>query len=331
MRSGQLNVQTSQPSYWNTKQLSYVAGKQNRGVTWAPARLQNQPVLQGDVKTARINSDCVWHFANAAVAQSTSVGFEQAAGVTVGLLYEGQMQLELNNKKHLINAATAPQAFFFASTRSMAIKRYFQAGTRAHKFTLFASYTWLCNLGLKNIFAQNFCDLTSVIASRDVIEHINLLISSKGQSGLKTKLQQTTSILTLLTLATTDENTSAYSSEAEEYPLTVQEKKFLLSIDEIIHNNQIQVQDIHIESIARVLNTSASSAQRLAKKCFGKSLVRHIREAKLANAHEALLNQRVSIGEASFIAGYSQTSNFSLAFKKTYGFPPGELKKVRSL
>jgi AraC-like DNA-binding protein len=47
----------------------------------------------------------------------------------------------------------------------------------------------------------------------------------------------------------------------------------------------------------------------------------------MQQAKKALVIERLSIGEAAYIAGYNHTSNFIQAFKKTFALTPTEFIK----
>jgi len=81
-------------------------------------------------------------------------------------------------------------------------------------------------------------------------------------------------------------------------------------------------EDLTIEAIARESGGSVSSVQRHFKEHFGLTVFEFIRRSRLERAYEALEREGATIGQAAYLAGYNTPSNFTTAFKKTYGILP---------
>jgi AraC-like DNA-binding protein len=89
-------------------------------------------------------------------------------------------------------------------------------------------------------------------------------------------------------------------------------------------------ENLTIEHIARETGASASTVQRAFKAHFGITVQAFIRQRKLELAKTALCREGITIAEAAYIAGYSNASNFTCAFKRIYGFPPGRTARMNS-
>lgn len=64
---------------------------------------------------------------------------------------------------------------------------------------------------------------------------------------------------------------------------------------------------------------------------FGLSIYAFVTDHRLTQAHAALLNADVSIKRLAAQLGYSHVSNFTIAFKRKFGYPPGSLRRGRRL
>jgi AraC-like DNA-binding protein len=80
--------------------------------------------------------------------------------------------------------------------------------------------------------------------------------------------------------------------------------------------------ELHLEDIAKEMNMSIATLQRLYKQCFGTTVIQYVRSKKLQLARQALIYDGASINQAAYIAGYSNASNFSTAFQREFGYPP---------
>lgn len=85
--------------------------------------------------------------------------------------------------------------------------------------------------------------------------------------------------------------------------------------------------DLSIGMIAREAGASTSAIQRHFKDQFGITVFEFIRQKRLEAAHAALVNDGVTVSQATHLAGYNNISSFTTAFKKAYGITP---KQVRS-
>jgi AraC-like DNA-binding protein len=75
--------------------------------------------------------------------------------------------------------------------------------------------------------------------------------------------------------------------------------------------------------LAACAGVSVSTLQRLFQAVHGVSPVEFIRRRTLDLAREALLRDGISVKEAAFRAGYTSAANFSTAFRRQFGEPPG--------
>ncbi|MCF3639304.1 AraC family transcriptional regulator, partial [Rhizobium sp. TRM95111] len=85
--------------------------------------------------------------------------------------------------------------------------------------------------------------------------------------------------------------------------------------------------DLTIEKIAGSAGVSVSTIQRHFKEHIGMTVFDFIRHERLERARAALEHEGIPIAKAAYLAGYSNLSSFTTAFRKTYGVTP---KRVRA-
>ncbi|MBI5814681.1 MAG: helix-turn-helix transcriptional regulator [Nitrospinae bacterium] len=56
---------------------------------------------------------------------------------------------------------------------------------------------------------------------------------------------------------------------------------------------------------------------------FGKTTYAWVVEHRMEMARAAMHLRGITVAEAAYLAGYSHPSNFTTAFKKCFGYPPG--------
>jgi AraC-like DNA-binding protein len=62
------------------------------------------------------------------------------------------------------------------------------------------------------------------------------------------------------------------------------------------------------------------------KEVYGMKLYEYYNRNRLLKAKEMITGGRTTIKEAAYSIGFSNLSNFSRAFKKEFGFLPGQIK-----
>ncbi|MBA4798095.1 MAG: helix-turn-helix transcriptional regulator [Rhizobiales bacterium] len=79
---------------------------------------------------------------------------------------------------------------------------------------------------------------------------------------------------------------------------------------------------MNIGAIARETGASVSTVQRHFREHFGQTVFEFIRAKRLEKAREALERDGSTIAQAAYIAGYSNPSNFTNAYKRAFGSAP---------
>jgi AraC-like DNA-binding protein len=82
-----------------------------------------------------------------------------------------------------------------------------------------------------------------------------------------------------------------------------------------------------LDELARHYGRSAKLLNEEFAAEFGQSIPAFMMEFRLAQAHSALLQTPVSIKQLAARLGYAHVSNFAIAFKRRYGYPPGSLRR----
>lgn len=85
--------------------------------------------------------------------------------------------------------------------------------------------------------------------------------------------------------------------------------------------------DLNIETICQELFMSASSLQRAFKSFLGISPKQYLDKQRMNKALELLTEDELSVNQIAYACGYTDEKYFSRVFKKTYGYPPSQLRK----
>lgn len=90
-------------------------------------------------------------------------------------------------------------------------------------------------------------------------------------------------------------------------------------------------QALTLEAIAEFAHMSVSSLQRLFKDHMNMTAAHYVRRRKLNDARVKLATGCMTVSEAAYSYGYRHPSNFSLAFKKQFGYSPNRVGENASI
>lgn len=82
-----------------------------------------------------------------------------------------------------------------------------------------------------------------------------------------------------------------------------------------------------LSGIARDAGLNEFMLKKGFKELFGLTVFGYLNELKMNYARQMLLESQCTVYEAAYTMGYNEPYNFSKAFKKHFGYLPGELKK----
>lgn len=96
-------------------------------------------------------------------------------------------------------------------------------------------------------------------------------------------------------------------------------------IDKLVRENLET--NYSIVQLARLTRLSISSLKKYCKVYFSKSIHQYLLSIKIEEAEKRIANSQESLKDIAFNLGFKNEPNFSAAFKKFYGYPPGHLRK----
>lgn len=88
------------------------------------------------------------------------------------------------------------------------------------------------------------------------------------------------------------------------------------------------MENLYLDHMAEVLDTSPKYFSNYFKKTFGVNYVEYLNKVRLSHAREYLRNTDLSIAKIGEMTGYSNSSTFTTTFKRYYGVSPSEYRKT---
>jgi AraC-like DNA-binding protein len=86
---------------------------------------------------------------------------------------------------------------------------------------------------------------------------------------------------------------------------------------------------LRLDEMAREIGLSSAHLRSLFRRHLGSSPKKTLQEIRLKRACELLETGRVSVAEAGYQAGWEEPSAFAKSFKRRFGLPPAEFRRVR--
>jgi len=87
------------------------------------------------------------------------------------------------------------------------------------------------------------------------------------------------------------------------------------------------MEDLYLDHMAEVFNTTPKYFSSYFKKTFGVTFVDYLSKVRLAHARELLRNTTLTVAEVGERVGYLNASTFATTFKKYYGISPSDFRK----
>lgn len=101
-------------------------------------------------------------------------------------------------------------------------------------------------------------------------------------------------------------------------------------VEKIKHAAQLIRENIDhpftIVELARQVGVNQTKLKDGFKSVFGDTVFGYLQEIRMTKARHYLSDTTLSIQEISYLSGYQNVSNFSIAFKRMFGYPPTKLR-----
>lgn len=296
--------------------------------------LTKTTLIKGRLALGKTFSDILVHYSDGIEQENISTSIKCPTGITLGVILQGKIAFSLDNKDFELSADKhSPICFAYNLSHNSLWKRNFIANNHVIKVVVSLPNYWLNQRFLNNDAGNhdlNPC-IQSLLCSHQKLIHCqaNHPCVDSSQRIINSQQQQLSNIelesIALAFIAAHLRNLNPYLAQPllpEQY-INPEALKIRAYIEQHIIQSHPPIQP-NLTRIAYDLAISVSSAQRLFKANFGRTIIDYVRCRRLELAREQL-NKKVSIGEVSYQAGYKHSSNFSLAFKKMFGITPGEV------
>jgi len=291
----------------------------------------DQDIVQGQFELRRLAGGVVVHTSNLIELVSLDSEKEMDARLTFLIVLEGVLELTVADRLHRAGLEPGERAccLTLPLTAQQPMQRRIRKGRRIRKVTIALEQAWFEQQGVdfERYLSQLGCQPNQPLRwrpSRRIVDLACGLLDSEVQNDpvLRnlTFEQQGLALVAELLQSLRDGKGQRSAAGAASIEATDQR---LRSVIAAIDSRHARLSSL--DELAGEVGMSVSALQRLFKKYYGTTVADYLRQRRLIEAKEALEHAGISIGEASYLAGYNHTSNFISAFRRTFGKTPGDM------
>lgn len=307
--------------------------------------------VAGRIGFMQLNSGIDLHFSDIVEKVDAVTDSVAAPKLTISLLLEGEVNFFMNDQPFALgggcNGGEAGRpgcepgnaaGRIWSTVKPVKFSRRLKRGSRVRKIILSIKPDWLQTMGLggglpvggagleANLtrFARSHLASCAWRPTEHAIRLAEDIIDPPSEAQCIQGMVRESRALELLALALQSFAPACRDDEISR-PAVPADNCRLIKVHSFIENNLAR--ELSLDEIAREVGFSVSSLQRHFKSTYNTTVVDYIRMRKLELAKSAIENDGLSVSEAGFLAGYSTPSSFATAFKRSYGYPPGSLRK----
>lgn len=266
--------------------------------------------------------------------EDTTISIELPPGLSFNIILDGQISFALAGERHTVGKQTHPPVCAcFTLDSNEILTRHLSKDQEVYKINIFIEKDWLLQrfrehddtTQLGKLF-EHHARLHTWTASQHMIKLSHKLLQTRPGTTIGEHLNFEAHIIKLLSSCIDDLiEHAAHATRHTQTANTVDESRICVRCKNYIDENELS--KLSLVQIAQALNVSISTLQRQFKKTYGMTVIDYLRHHRLDRARAALAKDRLSIGEAAYIAGYNHPSNFIAAFKKRFSISPSDYRK----
>ena len=284
----------------------------------APALAYRDTAILGRLSNFRCHSGLHVHATDTLEAHDLDAGWDMEPSVTIAVMLEGLLDVRLDNQTMRIGNEDRPSGHAWSLTEDTRLTRKSRKGTRIRKVVI----TIPRNRNLADFANTHRANITwspSPHAVSLAEQILNPTLAPSAFQNMSTDSRALEIVREALTSIVTPEESALRSA-----PPRTKEQVRAQTIRAYLNENRAR--NPTLQQIARDLGMSVASMQTAFKATYNSTIADFSRELRLQNARAAIERDGISVGEAAYIAGYSNPANFSTAFKRFFGLSPSDVK-----
>ena len=273
------------------------------------------PCFSGTFGIHDIGKGQTVHQSSIAPETEFETSFVAETGLLVSIILDGRLTFALDGRAYDFQACERPLAVAWCNLEPEEVTRRTEqqdhlVKVQVHTPLSFFDAAWREGTGS---ILKTHCEVIAWQPGLAATEAARDLIEGRGLSALRSRMAS-----------------SRFAVEALDSLLEHVEARTSTSSSRIAaaraYVEQTAADHPGLTQIAAATGFSVSSLQRTYRSTYGMTVIEHQRRLLLEQAMRALQSGRISVAQASRMAGYRSPTNFTSAFTKLFGVPPSRIK-----
>jgi len=292
-----------------------------------------EAVLKGDYRMITLRDGLTLHSTDAEDLHDLTTQSMCEPGLMTSLFLRGAVDMSLGDQGFHLGPGTDPgselQGFILSTTEPDKFVRHAKRGNYVRKVNVTVSQEWLESGGINAVrdfggilnFAGTHLASAFWKPTPRLVALVQQILAPPEGAPFMTRLYLESRAVELIA-----ETLSAMAGGAvmPEGSLSARDRDRVRSVRDYLEAHIGE--PLTLEDIAKAAGMSISVMQRLFRAAHGTSVFEYIRRRSIERARDALVQDRVSVTEAAFIAGYNSPANFATAFKRQFGVSPKDVR-----
>lgn len=282
---------------------------------------QQTPLAEGDFIAYRFDDHITIHGGTSLELADSNMVSTAPASVIVTFLLKGQLGFSYDNLAFHLDSAPAPRAVVVNLTKPANFRREFRTGNRVSKLNIILHPDWITQRATPDCPVHQFSRYHKahqpIRLDPEMIEQIQALMALSHPQTFQEKMQFEILTHTLTASVFNQLTSDSFQAEADATSPSCSQ------VNQLVHFIEKHLdEDLSLERLAAQFSMSVSNLQRRFKQNLNLTVSGYIRLRRLEVAKQQLERGQITITEAAYEAGYQHPSNFTNAFKRTFGVPP---------
>ncbi len=275
--------------------------------------------MKGYAHLYHFRSDLMMKYTDVKITETVEqekVEFE--SGLRLVFLLEGRSEIHFNHTIFELDANSTPQAAFLPLNKAEWGSKVFRK-THQKELVVFIYPKWIMEsqLDLSNYPQfKHHLQPYPIVVTQSMQRLIDDILSETNQLELSYTLEKESKLLALLA-----------NSFAQLHHSPQLKNERIQQVTEALDSGKFD--HCHLKEIAKYFHTNVTTLQNEFQQYHKITIFAYVRRTKLEQSYKALL-QGYSVMQAAELAGYSNSENFSTAFKRLFGITPRQIKRDKS-
>ncbi|NOH95639.1 AraC family transcriptional regulator [Vibrio sp. 99-70-13A1] len=320
------------PSSFNKSALIRWVEHQDRHTLMSDTPMSKEELLEGELINYKVNNSFSLHGGTSDELTDFQVISTAKKALIFVILLEGKLDFSYDDTRFVFDATDEPVGVVVNLTKPATFRRVIQKGNHVTKLNIVLPVEWVeertqtdTNVGffISQHIANFKLNLTGSVLklTSEIILNSNPK-ENTGKINLESMTQKLISEI-FSQISDCEDLKCIESEELNRVDLRARSNKNGYVMDSLVTFIEANLErELPAKELAQYAAMSESNLQRKFKAALGCSVRSYIRRRRLDIARQHLERGVATVTEAAYNAGYRHPSNFTIAFKKAFGYPP---------